>query len=84
MLGVKNRPTPSQLSADVAQFGKRKVCNPKVAQWFKPTVRHYFSSNNVRLSACTCTSLQVKTHSQNDWSVTNQIEYTGLRQDFYI
>ena len=32
--------------------------------WFEPTVRHYFSSNNVRL--LTYTSLQVKTHNQNE------------------
>ena len=50
--------------------------------WFEPTVRHYFSSNNVRLLAYT--SLQVKTHNQNEWSVTNQIEYTGFRQDSYL
>ena len=41
---------------------------------------HYFSSNNVRLLASR--SLHVKTNSQNDWSVTNQIGYAGLRQDF--
>ena len=34
--------------------------------------------------ACLHTSLQVKTRYQNDWSVTNQIEYTGLIQDSYI
>ena len=32
--------------------------------WFEPTVCHYFSSNNVRLLAYT--SLQVKTHNQNE------------------
>ena len=32
--------------------------------WFEPTVRHYFSSNNVRLLAYK--SLQVKTHNQNE------------------
>ena len=26
----------------------------------------------------------MKTHRQNDWSVTNQIEYTGFRQDSYL
>ena len=56
----------------------RLDCNPKVAGSM-PTVRHYFSSNNVRMLAYT--SLQVKTHNQNEWNVTNQIEYTGLRQD---
>ena len=40
------------------------------------------NSSNVRLLASR--SLQVKTNSQNDWSVTNQIEYTGLRQDSYL
>ena len=50
--------------------------------WFEPTVCHYFSSNYVRLLAKT--SLQVKTHNQNEWSVTNQIVYTGLRQDYYL
>ena len=33
--------------------------------WFAPTVRHYFSSNNVRLLAYT-SSLQVKIQNQND------------------
>ena len=49
---------------------------------FEPIVRHYFTSNNVRLLAYT--SLQVKTHNQNIWSVTNQIEYTGSRQASYL
>ena len=37
------------------------------------------------LFACWCTSLQLETHSQNDWSIKNQIhvEYTGLRQGFH-
>ena len=48
----------------------------------EPTVCHYFSSNNVRLLAYT--SLQVKTHNQNEWSVTNQIECNGFRQDSYL
>ena len=47
---------------------------------FEPAVDHCFSSNNVCLLASM--SLQVKTNSQNDWSVTNQIGNTGLRQDF--
>ena len=51
-------------------------------RWFEPAVNHYFSFNNVGLLATR--SLQVKTNSQNDWSVTNQIGYTGLRQDFYL
>ena len=34
--------------------------------------------------ACWYTSLQVETRIQNDWSVTNQIEYTGFRQDSYF
>ena len=50
--------------------------------WFEPTVRHYFSSNNVRPLAYT--SLQVKIDNQNEWSVTNQKEYTGFRQDSYL
>ena len=49
---------------------------------FEPIVCRYFSSNNVRLLAYT--SLQVKTHNQNEWSVTNQIEYTGFRQDSFV
>ena len=32
--------------------------------WFEPTVRHYFSSNNVR--RLTKQSLQVKIHNQNE------------------
>ena len=51
-------------------------------RWFEPAVDHYFSSNNVRLLVYR--SLQTKTNSQNDWSVTNQIGYTGLRQDSYL
>ena len=50
--------------------------------WFEPTVRNYFSSSKVRLFSCA--SLQVKTNNQNEWRVTNQIEYTGLRQDSYL
>ena len=38
-------------------------------------LRHYFSSNTVRLLAWT--SLQLETQSENDQSVTNQKEYTG-------
>ena len=34
--------------------------------------------------ACWHMSFQVKTRDQNDWSVTNQIEYTGFRQDSYL
>ena len=49
---------------------------------FQPAVNHYFSSNNVRLLASR--SLQLKTNSQNDWSVTNQIGYTGFRQYSYL
>ena len=50
-------------------------------RWFEPAVNHYFSSNNVRLAS---RSLQVKINSQKDLSVTNQISYTGLRQDSYL
>ena len=34
--------------------------------------------------ACRHTSLQMETNKKNDWSVTNQIEYTGLRKDSYL
>ena len=64
---------------DVAQLA-RSDCNPGC--WFEHTVHHSFSSNNVRLLEYT--SLQVKTHSMYDWSVMNQIEYTGFRQDSYL
>ena len=37
--------------------------------WFEPSVRLYFSSNNVRLLIYL--SLQVKTHNKNEWSVTS-------------
>ena len=50
-------------------------------RWFEPRVNHYFSSSNVRLLGSR--SLQVKTNSQNEWSVTN-IGYIGLRQDTYL
>ena len=69
-------PTPhiSRRSSVGSALGlESKVC------WFEPTVRHYFSSNNVRQLAYT--SLHVKIHNQNEWSVTNQIEYTGFRQN---
>ena len=78
MLGVKNRPTPSQISADIAQFGKRKVCNPKVAGSSPLCATIFLPTMFV------CRHVQVKTHNQNDSSVTNQIEYTGLRQDSYL
>ena len=39
------------------------------------TVRHYFAVDKV---------LQQKTHHQNNWSVKNQKEYTGLRLGFYL
>ena len=51
-------------------------------RWFESRVNHYFSSSNFRLLASR--SLQVKTNSQNDWSVTNQLGYNGLRQDSYL
>ena len=51
-------------------------------RWFEPAVNHYFSSNDVRLLASR--SLQVKTNSQNDCSVTNKIGYTGLRHASYL
>ena len=47
-----------------------------------PLVRHYFSSTNVSLFRYT--SIHVKTHNHNDWSMTNQIEFTDLRQDSYL
>ena len=52
------------------------------SRWFEPRVNHYFSSSNVRLLASR--SLQVKTNSQNEWSVTNQIGYTGLRHGILV
>ena len=42
--------------------------------WFEPTVHYYFS-----LVAYIFTTEE---QNQNDWSATNQIEYTGLRQGF--
>ena len=57
------------------------LCLKSKGRWFEPAVNHFFS-NNIRLFASR--SLQVKTNSQNDWSVTNQIGYTGLRQDSYL
>ena len=58
------------------------LCLKSKGRWFEPCVNHYFSSSNVRLLASM--SLQVKTNSQNDCSVANQIGYTGLRQDSYL
>ena len=46
----------------------------KVARW----------SRLCALCVCWHTSLKLETHSKNGWSVTNQIEYTGLRQDSYL
>ena len=34
--------------------------------------------------ACLYKSVQVKTRTQNEWSLTNQIGYTGFRQDSYL
>ena len=65
---------PSSVGSALGLKSKRR--------WFEPAVNHYFSSSNVRLLASRF--LQVKTNSQNDWSVTNQIGYTGLRQDSYL
>ena len=48
--------------------------------WFEPTMRHYFSSNIGRFLAYVFTGED----NQNDRSMTNQIEYTGLRQDSYL
>ena len=55
-------------------------CNPKVAG-SSPLWAAVFLSI---IFACWNTSSQVNTHYQNDWSVSNQIEYTGLRQDSYL
>ena len=65
------------ISTKLAQLGKRKVCNPKIAglrplcvTTFLLTLFAYWH---------TSTSLQVKTHNQNDWSMTNQIENNALK-----
>ena len=50
--------------------------------WIQSLTRHYFPSDNVCLLAYTY--IQVKTHNQNEGSVTNQTEYTGFRQDSYL
>ena len=52
-----------------------------IADWLESAIINYFSSNNDSLLN---TSLQVTTRNQNDWSVTNQIEYAGFRQDSYF
>ena len=64
-----------------SSIGSALVLKSK-GRWFVPAMNHYFSSNNTRLLVSR--SLQVKTHNQNDWSVTNQIGYTCLRQDSYL
>ena len=66
------------MSPDVAQLGTRFDCKVAGSSHFASL----FSSNNVRLLPYT--SLQVKAHNQNNWSVTIRIEYTGLRQDSYL
>ena len=48
---------------------------------FESAVNDFFLPT---MFACLHTSVQVKTHTQNEWSVTNQIEYTGFRQDSYL
>ena len=48
--------------------------------WFEPTVRHYFSSNDVRLLAYVFTGGD----PQLEWQKRNKIEYTRLRQDSYL
>ena len=73
-------PTLNISPPGLAQSGRVRL-DPKVAG-SSPVWTTIFSSNNVRLLASW--SLQVKTNSQNDWSVTNQIGYTGLRQDSYL
>ena len=45
--------------------------------WWSSLCATFFSFYKNRLLACT--SLQLKTHIQNNWSVTNQIEYLCLR-----
>ena len=69
---------PMQRSGERVRLGIQR----SLGCWFEPPVYHYFSSSNVRLLAYP--SLQVKTHNQNEWSVTNQIGYTGFRQDSYL
>ena len=71
---------PLYISADVTQMGKRLNCNLKVTG-SSPLCTTIFPQ---KMFACWHMSLQVKIHNQNDWRVTNQIEYTGLRQDYYL
>ena len=80
LYGTNKSKLPLYISTLLVQLGKRKVGNPKVAgssplcaTIFLPTVFVWWH-----------TSLQVKTHNLNDWSVTNQIEYTCWRQDSYL
>ena len=61
---------------------KFKSHSTSKGHWFEPAVNHYFFSHNVRLLASR--SLPLTTNSQNDWSMTNQKGYTGLRQDSYL
>ena len=63
-----------------SQLGTRLDCNPKVAGPRQLCTNIFFST----IFACWHTFSQVKIHNQNEWSVTNQIEYTGFRQDSYL
>ena len=66
----------------IAQMVERRNDDLEIAEqcWFEPALCHYFSSNNVRLFAYVFTGWD----PQLEWSVTNQIEYTGFRQDSYL
>ena len=56
----------------LSQISSFFSCNPKVAGSSLPWTTIFLPT----MFACLYTSVQVKTRTQNEWSVTNQIGYT--------
>ena len=65
---------------EIARFGKRWEVDPKVAgsTLLCATIFLEIKFTHGHMS------LQLETNNQNDCSVKNQIEYTGLRQGFHL
>ena len=64
------------------QSEELKGANPKIAGSLQLCATIFLPTKLSDWHTCTCTSLQLKTPNQNDWSVKNQMEYTGLRPGF--
>ena len=74
---VTNVLIPLYKSAHVSQLRRQYDCNQKVTG-SNPLCDTIFLQT---MLACLHASLQVRTHNQNNLSLANQIEYTGLGQD---